>query len=261
MVERYAVSIESRLVDGVLIEVFTPKNGVPIHHKRRLLINLHGGAFVSGSRTVSHLESIPIAALGQCRVISVDYRQGPDYVFPAATDDILAVYKSLLLEYGADHIGVFDCSAGATLAAQLMARLHAEHLPLPAALVMSASAAGPWDVGDSWATYQALADKYPIPTTLDNVYFKGSDICSPLVFPSESDKVMATFPPTLLASSTQDFALSSVLLAHTQLTTLGVSSELHVYDGVGHAFLYNSNLEESRHFYQRVVEFVDRFLP
>jgi alpha/beta hydrolase fold len=61
-----------------------------------VLINLHGGGFLEGSRSVSHMESIPITAVAKIKVISVDYRQAPEYRFPAATQDVVAVYRQLL---------------------------------------------------------------------------------------------------------------------------------------------------------------------
>ena len=260
MVRRYAVTVTIETIAGVDTEVFTPMDGVAEANKQSVLINLHGGGFVSGSRTLSHVESMPIAAVAKRRVISIDYRQGPEHTFPAATDDIIAVYKALLLNYQSESIGLFGCSAGAALAAQTIARLQEEGLPLPGALVMSASAAGPWDVGDSWRHSQTKTGAPTVPTTLENVYFQGADVHSPSVFPGHSAELMATFPPTLLASSTRDFALSSVLLSHTQLVSLGVKADLHVWEGLDHAFLYDAELQASREFYDVVAQFFRRTL-
>jgi hypothetical protein len=62
---------------GVYTEVFAPANGRAEKNPRRVLINLHGGGFEAGSRTSSHLESVPIASLGQIKVISVDWKGLP----------------------------------------------------------------------------------------------------------------------------------------------------------------------------------------
>ena len=43
-----------------------------------------------------NLNPFPVSALGQIEVVSVDYREGPDYKFPAASEDVASVYQQLL---------------------------------------------------------------------------------------------------------------------------------------------------------------------
>ncbi|MBK7252067.1 MAG: alpha/beta hydrolase [Gammaproteobacteria bacterium] len=109
---RYAVSIEARTMGGVYTEVITPAEGVARQKDRHVLINLHGGGFALGARTNGQLESIPIAGLGKYRVVAIDYRQGPEHHFPAASEDVASVYRELLKTYRPGHIGIFGCSAG-----------------------------------------------------------------------------------------------------------------------------------------------------
>ncbi len=55
-----------------------------------MLINLHGGGFSGCFPGCAELESMPVAALGRTEVISLDYREGPKYRFPAASQDVAA---------------------------------------------------------------------------------------------------------------------------------------------------------------------------
>src|SRR6185312_319143 len=74
-------------------------------NKGRILINPHSGAFMGCWPGCAELESIPVSALGKVEVISVDYREGPDNKFPAASEDVAAVYKELLKTHKSEHIG------------------------------------------------------------------------------------------------------------------------------------------------------------
>ena len=82
---RYPVEIKLETLGGVDVEVITPAAGVSDENKDRVIINFHGGSFQSGSRISSHQESIPIAALGRIKVVSVDYRMYPEHTYPAAS--------------------------------------------------------------------------------------------------------------------------------------------------------------------------------
>ncbi len=59
-----------------------------------MLINLHGGGFNSDSGSL--IEGVPICNLSKIPVISVYYRLAPENPFPAAVDDVVAVYRELL---------------------------------------------------------------------------------------------------------------------------------------------------------------------
>ena len=259
LTQRYAVDLEPVMMAGVYTEHFVPEEGVSPDNETRVLINLHGGSFLTGSRTISHLESIPIAAVAKIKVISVDYRLAPDHQFPAATDDTLAVYRELLNHYPADNIGIFGCSAGARLTAHAIARIQHEGLPMPAAVSMACAATGVWDEGDSWHWVKAISD-YPLPPREAVSYFQEKDFTNPMAFPSLSDELMAAFPPSLLISATRDYSLSPVVSAHAQFVKLGVDTELHIWDGLEHVFLYNPELSESRDYYQIVARFFSRYL-
>ena len=56
-----------------------------------------------------------MAGFGGFKVISVDYRMPPDFPFPAALDDAVAVYRTILQTTGAKNIGIFGTSAGGSL--------------------------------------------------------------------------------------------------------------------------------------------------
>lgn len=255
---RYKINVETTTRGGVEVEIFTPQAGVSPINNNKVLISLHGGAFKHGSKTTSHLSAIPIAALGKIQVISVEYRLAPDHTFPAASEDVLAVYKALLETYPPENIGLYGSSAGGTLAAQSIALFLAKKLPLPAAIGMFAGAANQW-AGDSDQLNSHLYGGTP-GTLAKMDYYKDMRPHDPLAYPGDSLDVMKQFPPSLLISSSRDIAMSNVIVTHRQLIQLGISADLHIWEGLGHSFYYDAELPQSREAYAVIVAFFERHL-
>ncbi len=126
----YPVNIEETTTAGVRTDIITPLS-TPEANRNRVLINLHGGGFNSDSGSL--IEGIPISNLAKIKVVSVYYRLAPENPFPAAVDDVVAVYKELLKIYKPHNIGIYGTSAGAILTAEVAVRLKQLQLPLPGA--------------------------------------------------------------------------------------------------------------------------------
>ena len=71
---------------------------------------------------------------------------------------------------------------------------------------------------------------------------------------------MAKFPPTLLIAGSRDSTVSSLFRTQALLSKLGVDAELHVWDGMWHAFFMDPDLPESQEVYRVVVSFFARHL-
>lgn len=262
MEKLYPVTTHRETIAGVGTDVVLPAQGIAAKNRHRVLINLHGGAFLWGAHSGALVESIPIASLGRIKVVSVDYRQGPEHVFPAASEDVEAVYRALLKQYPAKNIGIYGCSAGGVLTGEAVARIISKKLPVPGAIGTFCGSLSEL-AGDS--TYIApVLNGDPSPAgplkLADLPYFKGASASDPLVFPANSPALLAKFPPTLLITGTRDFTMSSVLHSQLLLTAAGVDAELHVWDGMWHSFFSDPEMPESREAYAVMVSFFDRRL-
>jgi monoterpene epsilon-lactone hydrolase len=91
-------------------------------------------------------------------------------------------------------------------------------------------------------------------------YLSEVDSKDPLAYPINSPALVAKFPPTLLVTSTRAMEFATAINSHSALVRNGVDAELHVWDGLPHAFRYNSELPESREVYDVIAEFFDRHL-
>lgn len=92
--------------------------------KAPLVLNIHGGGFVSGDLDNDNIRASKIAEHVGCTVVSVGYRLAPKAIFPAQLEDCLAVLEYALahadgLDLDPEKIGIFGTSAGGCIAAGL----------------------------------------------------------------------------------------------------------------------------------------------
>lgn len=258
----YPVTVRHETIAGVGADVVLPAQGLSAANRNRVLINLHGGAFLWGAGSGGLVEAIPIASLGRIEVVALDYRQGPEYRFPAASEDVEAVYRKLLETRRPAEIGIYGCSAGGFLAGEAVARFIARKLPLPGAIGTFCGSLVALD-GDA-AYVGPLLNGQGVPAhPLDLAqlpYFQGVDVNDPMVQPGLSPALLARFPPTLLITGTRDMAMSSVVRSHALLVEAGVDAELHVWEGMWHSFFSDPELPESRQAYRIIVAFFERHL-
>lgn len=222
---RFGVRMTEATIAGVPVRIFekgNPPAGAP------LLLNLHGGGFVVDSGSIT--ENVHIAALTGWRVVAVRYRLIPENPFPAAVDDALAVYRALLAERPGRRIGLYGTSAGAILSAQLVARLQAEHLPLPAALGFFSGSADLSRPGDSLT----LFGDPRMAGGLVALYAGKASPADPLFAPLNGD--LSGWPPTLCVTSGRDILLSATADFCRKLDAAGTPQTLLLYDGLPHAF-------------------------
>lgn len=262
---RYPVDLREERWGKVPVVVVTPRTR-PAGAERALLIELHGGGFFFGrAATLGLLDAIPVAAMTGATVVAVDYRQGPEHRFPAASEDVAAVYRAALKRYSPDRVGLFGCSAGGALTAEALAWFQRESLPTPGAAGIFCSSADARYGGDSRYVVAAInrallpdaAGTLPI---MEDFYYGDVDFADPLVSPIHSDATLRRFPPTLFVTATRAAELSAAAHTHSRLTALGVDADLHVWDGLGHAFHLNAELPESQQALDVIARFFRRHL-
>lgn len=102
----------------------------------RVLLYVHGGAYMLGS-SQTHLELIHrLAKAAQIRALSVDYRLFPEHAYPACIDDAFDAYQYLLNEgFSSRNIAIAGDSAGGGITLSMVQRLRDSNLPQPGCLV------------------------------------------------------------------------------------------------------------------------------
>jgi len=251
----YPVNVEETSIAGVRTDIITPIASPETNHSR-VLINLHGGGFNSDSGSL--IEGVPIANLAKIKVVSVYYRLAPENPFPAAVDDVVAVYKELLKTYKPRSVGIFGTSAGAILTCEVTVRLKQLGLPLPAALGFFSGLADFSRPSDSRQLF--TLDGFPgmmqpvDPNHLpDDQYAGKTDRQDPVLSPLFAD--LRGMPPTLLVTSTHDMLLSDTAIFQRALLRAGNDAQLVVFEALPHAFWYHFQLPETKEALELMAKF------
>lgn len=260
--ETLGVAASAGSMAGVPVFILSPKE-LPAENADRVLLHFHGGGYVLGPGESGTGEAVFMAGIGGFKVISVDYRMAPDFPYPAALDDAVAVYRELLKTTPAEKIGVFGTSTGGGMTLAFTLRAKAEGLPLPAAIAP----------GTPWTDLTKTGDSYFTNEGVDNVlvsydgwlgdaarlYAGGHDLKDPMLSPVYGD--VSGFPPTLLTSGTRDLFLSNTVRMHLKLREAGVPADLVVFEGMSHAQYHMDVAAPETHFhFKELSRFFSRHL-
>jgi acetyl esterase/lipase len=262
LAERWSVSITEGETAGVTTYTVTPAELDPAN-TGRLFIHVHGGAYVFGRGPAGTPEAVLIAHYAGIPVVSIDYRMPPEDPFPAAVDDVVTVWRSLLTERSAKSMALGGTSAGGGLALASTLRFMELGLETPGALWAGTPWADLTKTGDSQFTNEgidrALVSYDGLLEGAANLYADGRDLKTPLISPVYGD--FAGFPPTYLVTGTRDLLLSDVVRVHRKMRVAGVVADLNVYEGVSHAdYLFVMDSPEMDQVFGELGEFLLRHL-
>jgi acetyl esterase/lipase len=262
MQERLHVKIEKTTIDGVRAFIVTPES-IPPQNQNRILLHMHGGCYVLNPGEAGLPEALFMAGFGGFKVISVDYRMPPEAYFPAALDDGMTVYKSLLKTINPKNIAVFGSSAGGALTLEMMLKAKQDGIPLPGAIAPGTPMSDVTKVGDTFATNAKLDNVLVSPDGFcdagTSVYAHGHDLKDPLLSPVYGD--MKDFPPAILTSGTRDLLLSNTVRVHRKLRAERVEAQLQVFEAQSHAQYYRDDTSpEAKDAFQEIALFFDRHL-
>jgi len=256
----FPVDIEPQTIAGVHTDIITPLV-TPSENSKRVLINLHGGGFNSDSGSL--IEGIPICYLAKIKVVSVYYRLAPENPFPAAVDDVVAVYKDLLKTYQPGRVGIFGTSAGGILTAEVTGKLKQLGLPLPGALGLFTMLADFSHTTDSQQLFALNGFSGGISPQdpnrgHDDEYVGKTDPRDLVLSPLYAD--LHGFPPSLLVTGTRDALLSTTSIFHRALLRDGVDAQLVVFEAMPHAFWYHFQFRETQEALGLMARFFDKKL-
>jgi monoterpene epsilon-lactone hydrolase len=223
----------------------------------RVLLFLHGGGFELGSLRSDGELAARLGRASGMRVLFPEYRLAPEHPFPAAIDDVLAVWRWLRAEgQGARSIAVAGDSAGGGLAVSLLVAARDAGQELPAAAVLMSPTV---DLTSSGASMTERVDQDPF-STPDMLrgfaarYLAGTDPKTPLASPLFAP--LAGLPPLLILVGTADLLLSDSERLAAKAAEAGVDVTLEVGEGLPHVYPIMLGTPEASEATERIGTFL-----
>lgn len=216
------------------LDAYPPSHAAPLPAPAVVLV--HGGAWIKGDRRIN-VEPL-IAPLTQAgfAVFSISYRFAPDYLYPAAVEDVRGAVRFIranAARFAIDpaRVALVGESAGAQLAA--LAALDAEPQSAVQAVV---SLYGPMDFVRLADTSRAVPEglmRAAQDSILGTLLLGGLRSMSPITF------VHPGMPPFLFVHGTADSIVPAEQSARMceAIKAAGAACDLHTVQGGGHGLL------------------------
>lgn len=227
---------------SIPLRVYKPRD--PEGQALPMLIYIHGGGWVIGSRDSHDVPCRHLALAGDCIVVSVDYRMAPEHPFPEPVQDCWAAVNWIVdnaeaLGGRADRIAIGGDSAGGNLATVmcLLARDRGGPHFVHQLLIYPGT-----DMTRSFPSHAELAEGYRLTRPLIDWfmahYFSGDnkDMRDPLCSPLFADD-LSRLPPALIVSAGYDPLRDEDIAYHEKLLEHGVESRHSHYPGMIHGFI------------------------
>ncbi|HEY1711192.1 MAG TPA: alpha/beta hydrolase [Rhizomicrobium sp.] len=223
-----------------------------------VLLYLHGGGYAIGSPQSHRSLTAQLSADTGLSVFAPDYRLAPEHPFPAAVDDAVAVYKSLL-DSGIDagNVAIAGDSAGGGLTIATLVAARDQGLPMPACAI----AISPWcDLTQSGESHKTRAGRDPIvqQPAIGNMalaYAGSADPKTPLISPLFAD--LRGLPPLLLQVGSEETLYDDTTRLKARAEEAGVEVSAESWGGMIHVWhIFHAMLSEGRDAVARIGSFV-----
>ena len=231
-----------KLGDGHKIDVriYTPKGEGPFP----VILYIHGGGWVIADLDTYDSSPRALCNAAQAIVVSTHYRLAPEHPFPAAHEDVFAIYQWVMKNeekrnYDAKRLAVVGESAGGNMAAaiSLMAKARGVTLPIHQVLVYPVTDPG---ITNS-PSYLDNAEAKPLNKAMMEWFVrhtvaKPEDGADPRLSLLHAGDALKAMPPTTIILAQIDPLRSEGEGLAKLLKAAGVKVNEKIYPGVTHEF-------------------------
>ncbi|WP_116205740.1 alpha/beta hydrolase [Amycolatopsis circi] len=222
------------------------------------ILYFHGGSFSLGSPHTAMALTANLVLRTGIRALSLDYRLAPEHPFPAAIEDCLAAYRSLLDDNDPSSIVFAGDSAGGGLTVTTTLAARDAGLPMPAGLVAFSPGLDHTRTGASMETKEGV-DPFFTRESMGHtgeLYLGGADPAQPLLAPAVHADLTG-FPPILLQVGTNEILLDDSVRLAERARDADIDVILDITADVPHVFqAFTDTLDEAGQALDRAALFI-----
>ena len=238
------VDCEEKVYSGTKCDILSPV----MFSSNRLLLYVHGGCFVGGSRLSYRAFVSALANATASKAYLPEFRLAPSHPFPAALEDVQILFKSIFTELetalSLSHDGdsekkpeilVMADTSGASIALGLLLGLSDELRSAVRQVVLFS----PWldfSEDNDMFTAKKVSDEI---FTADSVryavenYTHSENLQNPLVSPLKAGRdLLFNFPPVFIQMGEKEIFYDDAVVFQSMLRNLGCKCELDVWKGM-----------------------------
>lgn len=201
------------------------------------ILYLHGGWFTMGSARADRILAGALARVSGRALLSVDYRLAPEYPFPAALEDALAVYRWLLSRGrapGSLILAGFSAGGGLALASLVALRDAADPLPAGAILLSPVTDWAASGVSHTTNVERDLLNTPALIRAMRTCYLGERDPRIPLASPLYAD--LQGLPPLLIQAGSDELLRDDATQVAQRTQAAGVPVILSIGEGMWHGW-------------------------
>jgi len=226
---------------------------------RGTILYFHGGSYSLGSPETAMALTGHLVERTGVQALSLDYRLAPEHPFPAAIEDCLAAYRSLIENTVDPGAIVFaGDSAGGGLAVTTTLAARDAGLPMPAGIVAFSPGLDHTRTGTSMTTKEGIDPLFSgtAMRRTGELYLNGQDPAQPLLAPAVLADLTG-FPPILLQVGTNELLLDDSVRLAERAREADVDVILDVVADVPHVFpAFIGSIDEADEAIDRAALFI-----
>jgi acetyl esterase/lipase len=237
---------------------------IAANNPRGLYFHIHGGGWSIGAPDQNDPLLERIADVAGLTCVSVKYRLGPEFPYPAGPDDCEAaaiwIVREGMKRFKVSKLAIGGESAGGHLSAVTLLRLRDRHRLSPFSVALLNY--GCFDLGmtpsaRNWGEEKLVLNTPSILAFRQSFLPPGTDMSNPDVSPLYAD--LRGMPAAIFSVGTRDALIDDSLFMAPRWLASGNVAELEIYPGACHGFLSLPNKQRNEAV-ARMSAFVDGYL-